>query len=105
MSFNPDPFNSVKEEIFLETINKVHHPHFLFNNFTVQQISTQKHSGMHLGENCTVKYHINKKINKANKGTDTIRTLNNIYQSCKTPYSRYISSVWYLKNLVPFVIT
>ena len=48
MSFNPDPSKQAQEIIFSRKINKVHHPPLLFNNSTIQQISSQKHLGMHL---------------------------------------------------------
>ena len=78
MSFNPDPFKQAQEVIFSRKINKVYHPPLLFNNFTVQQISSQKHSGIYLDKELTFKHHINKSINKANKGIGIISKLNNI---------------------------
>ena len=77
-SFNPDPSKQAQEVIFSWKINKVYHPPLLFNNSTVQQISSQKHLGIHLDEELTFKHHINEKINKANKGIGIIRKLNNI---------------------------
>ena len=78
MSFNPDPSKQAQEVIFLRKINKVHHPPLLFNNSTIQQILSQKYLGIHLDEEFTFKYHINEKINKANKGIGIIHKLNNI---------------------------
>ena len=78
MSFNPDPSKQAQEVIFSRKINKVYHLIVLFNNSTVQQISSQKHLGIHLDEELTFKHHINKKINKANKGIGVIRKLNKI---------------------------
>ena len=78
MSSNPDPSKQAQEVIFSRKINKVHHPPFLFNNPTIQQISSQKHLGILLDEEITFKYHISEKINKANKGIGIIRKLNNI---------------------------
>ena len=78
LSFNPDPPKQAQEVIFSRKINKVHHPSLLFNNSTIQQISSQKHLGIHLDEELTFKHHINEKINKANKGIGIIRKLNNI---------------------------
>ena len=69
MSFNPDPSNQAQEVFFSRKINKVYHPPLLFNNSTVQQISSQKYLGIHLDEELTFKHHINEKINQ------TIRTL------------------------------
>ena len=66
-SFNPDPSKQAQEVLSSRKINKVYHPPLLFNNSTVQQISSQKHLGIHLHEQLTFKYHINEKINKANK--------------------------------------
>ena len=68
MSFNQDPSKQAREVIFSRKINKVYHPSLLFKNSTVQQISSQKHSGIHLDEELTFKHRINQKINKANKG-------------------------------------
>ena len=51
------------------------HPTLLLNDSTVQQISTQKHLGIHLDEELTFKHHINEKINKANKDIRIIRKL------------------------------
>ena len=78
MSFNPDPPKQSQEVIFSRKINKVHHPPLLFNNSTIQQISSQKYLGIHLDEELTFKHHINEKINKAYKGIVIIRKLNNI---------------------------
>ena len=78
MSFNPDPSKQPQEVIFSRKINKIHHPPLLFNNSTIQQISSQKHLGIHLGEELTFKHHINEKTNKASKGTGIIRKLSNI---------------------------
>ena len=98
MSFNPDPSKQAQEVIFLRKINKVHHPPLLFNNSNIQQISSQKHLGIHANEELTFKNHINEKINIANKGTGIIRKLNNIllrsalltiYRSFIRPYLDY----------------
>ena len=78
MSFNPDPSKQVQEVIFSRKVKKVHHPPLLFNNSTIQQISSHKHLGIHLDEELTFKHHINEKINKANKGIGIICKLNNI---------------------------
>ena len=78
MSFNPDSSKQAQEVIFSSKINKVYHPPLLFNNSAVQQISSQKHLGIHLDEGLTFKYHIDKIINKTNKGIRIIRKLNNI---------------------------
>ena len=78
LSFNPDPSKQVQKVIFSRKINKVHHPPLLFNNSTIQQISSQKHLGIHLDEELTFKHHINEKINKSNKGIGIIRKLSNI---------------------------
>ena len=75
MSFNPNPSKQAQGVIFSRKINKVY---YIFNNFTVQQISSQKHLGIHLDEELTCKHHINEKINKANKGIGIICKLNNI---------------------------
>ena len=48
MSFNQDPSKQSQEVIFSRKKNKVHHPPLLFNNSTIQQISSQKHLGIHL---------------------------------------------------------
>ena len=61
MSFNPDPSKQAQEVIFSRRINKVYHPPLLFNNSTVQQISSQKHLGIHLDEELTFKHHIMKR--------------------------------------------
>ena len=57
---------------------KILHRTLLLNDSTVQQISTQKHLGIHLDEELTFKHHINEKINKANKDIRIIRKLDNI---------------------------
>ena len=91
MSFNPDLSKQAQEVIFSRKINKVCHPPLLFNNSTVQQISSQKHLGIHLDEELTFK-HINKKINKANKGIGIIRKFNSILlrSSLLTIYRSFI---------------
>ena len=78
MSFNPDPSKQTQKVIFSRNINKVYHPPLLFNNSTVQQISSQKHLGIYLDEELTFKYHGNEKIRKANRGIGVIRKLDNI---------------------------
>ena len=50
ISFNLDRSKQVQEAIFSWKINKVYHPPLLFNNSTVEQISTQKHLGIHLDD-------------------------------------------------------
>ena len=65
MSVNPDPSKQVHQVIFLREITKVY------------QLSTQKHFGIHLDKELSLK-HINGKINKANNGIRIIRKLNNI---------------------------
>ena len=57
---------------------KVYHPPLLFNNSIVQQISSQKTLGIHLGIHFRFKHHIKEKINKTNKGIGIIRKLSNI---------------------------
>ena len=62
MSFNPDHINKAKV-IFSGKINKVYHPPLLFNNSTVQRMSSQRHLGIHLDEELTLfKHHINELI-------------------------------------------
>ena len=78
VSFNQDPSKQAQEVIFSRKINKVYHPPLLFNNSTVQQMSSQKYSGIYLDKQLTFKHHINEKITKANKGIGIIRKLNNI---------------------------
>ena len=78
VSFSQDPSKQAQEVIFSRKINKVYHPPLLFNNSTVQQMSSQKYSGIYLDKHLTFKHHINEKINKANKGIGIIRKLNNI---------------------------
>ena len=56
----------------------MHHPPLLCNNSTIQQISSQKHLGIHLDKQLTFKHHFSGKIDKANKGIGIIRKLNNI---------------------------
>ena len=92
MSFNPDSSTLAQVVIFSRKINKVYHPPLLFNNSTVQQISSQKHLGIHLDEELTFKHHINKKINKANKGIGVIRKLNKIlpHSALLTIYCSFI---------------
>ena len=104
MSFNPDPSKQAHEVIFSRKINKVYHLIVLFNNSTFQQISSQKHLGIHLDEELTFKHHINKKINKANKGIGVIRKLNKIlprsallaiYRSFMRPYLDHGDKIYY----------
>ena len=79
MSFNPDPSKHAQEVIFSRRINRVYHQPLLFKYSTVQQISSQKHLGIHLDEELTFKHHINEKINKANKRIGIVRKFNNIF--------------------------
>ena len=78
ISFNSEPSKQAQEVIFSRKISKVDHPPLLFNNSTVQQISSQKHSGIHHDEELRFKHYINEKMNKANKGIGVICKLNNI---------------------------
>ena len=78
MSFNPDSSKQAQGIIFSRKITKVYHPLLLFNNSNIQQVSSQKHLGIHLDDVLTSKHHINEKINKTNKGIGIIRKLNNI---------------------------
>ena len=91
---NPQPFSSRSfcclaslAECFITPFNN------LFNNSTIQQISSQKHLGIHLDEELTFKHHINGKINKANKGIGIICKLNNILP-CSTLLTIYRSFIW-----------
>ena len=79
-------------------MNKLYHLPLLFNNSTVQEISSQKNLGIHLDEELTFKHHINEKINKPNEATGIIRKLSNIlprsalltiYHSFKRPHLDY----------------
>ena len=79
MSFSPDPSKHAQEVIFSRRINRVYHQPLLFKYSTVQQISSQKHLGIHLDEELPFKHHINEKINKANKGIGIVRKFNNIF--------------------------
>ena len=94
----PDPSKQEQVIIFSRKINKVYHPTLLFNNSTVQQISSEKHLGIHLDEELTFKHNSNEKINKANKNIGIIRKFNNnlprsalltIYRSFIRPYLDY----------------
>ena len=88
--FNPDLSKQAQEVIFWRKINKVYHSPLLFNNFTVQQISSQKHLGIYLDEKLTFKHHINEKINKPSKGIGI--KLNNIlpHSALLTVYRSFI---------------
>ena len=68
MSFHPDPSTQSQEVIFSRKINKVYYPSLLSKNSTVQQISSQKHLGIHLDEELIIKHYIHEKINKDNEG-------------------------------------
>ena len=78
MPFNPNPSKQAPEAIFSLKTNKVYHPPLLFTDPTVQQISTPRHSGIHLDEKLTFKHHINEKTNKVNTGIGIICRLSNI---------------------------
>ena len=78
ISFNLDRSKQVQQATFSWKINKVYNPPLLFNNSTIEQISTQKHLGIHLHEELTLKNHIDEKINKANAVVRVIGKLNNI---------------------------
>ena len=78
MYFNPDLYKEAEEAIFSRKISKMYHPPLSFNNSIIQQISIQKHLGIHLDEELTFKHQINEKINKGNKGLGIICKLNKI---------------------------
>ena len=58
MSFNPDLPKQTQKVIYSRKINKLYHLPLLFNNSTFQQISTQKHLGIHLDEEVIFKHRI-----------------------------------------------
>ena len=93
MSFNPDPSKQAQDVTFSRKINKVHHPPLLCNNSTVQQMSAQKHLGIHLDEKLAFKHHINEKIKKANKDIGIICKLNKIlpHSASLTIYRSFVS--------------
>ena len=95
MSFHPDPSKQSQEVIFSRKMNKVYYPPLLFKNSTVQQISSQKHSGIYLDEELTFKHYINENINKDNKGIGIIHKLNNILprSALWTIYRSFIMSL------------
>ena len=97
MSFHPDPSKQSQEVIFSRKINKVYYPPLLFKNSTVQQISSQKHLGIHLDEELTFKHYINKKINKDNKGIGISHKLNHILP-CSALLTIYRSFIMPLLN-------
>ena len=78
MSFNSDRSKRAYKVTFSRKINKVYHVPLLFNNSAVQQISSQKHLGIHLNEELRFKHHINEKKNKDNNDIGIISKLNNI---------------------------
>ena len=97
LSFNPDWSKQPQKAIFSQKINKVYHSPFLFNDSTIQQISNQKHLGIQLNEDLTFKYHIDEKMNKANKGIVIIRKFNNILPRCAllTVFCKAPSQLWW----------
>ena len=65
---------------FSRKINKVSHQPILFDNSTIQQISSQKHLGIYLVE-LTFKHNINAKIDKANSDIRISRKFSDILLS------------------------
>ena len=83
---------------FSRKINKVSHQPILFDNSTIQQISSQKHLGIYLDVELTFKHNINAKIDKANSDIRISRKFSNIllssalstiYRSFIRPYRDY----------------
>ena len=107
-----------QEVLFPLKINKAYHPLILFNNFTIQQLLSQKHLGIHLVGQLTFKQYFNEKINKENKGIGIICKLNNIrlhsalltiYRSFVRPHIGYGDVIYdqffdYFKNSVIHVL-
>ena len=67
MSFNPDPNKQATEVLFSRKVNSDHHPKLTFNGNQVQRYSSQKHSGLILGNKLDFNKHLDEKINKCNK--------------------------------------
>ena len=58
MSFNPDPSKQAQEVIFSRKRQNPNHDSIYFNNNLVNQVSSQKHLGMHLDAKLNFEKHL-----------------------------------------------
>ena len=75
MSFDPDPTKQAQEVIFSRKLIKSIHHLLKFNNFPVQNASSQKHLGLILDEKLHFAYYLKEKCVKFNKAIGIIKKL------------------------------
>ncbi|MCG7869675.1 MAG: endonuclease/exonuclease/phosphatase family protein [Candidatus Thiodiazotropha taylori] len=100
VSFNPSKSESL---IFSRKINKPYHPPIFMNNQQVEEVSTHKHLGLYLSNNCSWHEHIDYIKTKAWQRINTMRrlkfdldrkSLQIIYFSFIRPLLEYADIVW-----------
>ena len=100
VSFNPSKSESL---IFSRKVNKPYHPPILMNNQQVNEVSTHKHLGLYLSNNCSWHEHIEYIKAKAWQRINTMRrlkfdldrkSLQIIYFSFIRPLLEYADIVW-----------
>ena len=98
MLFNPDPSKQATELLFSRKRANEYHPDLIFNGSIVNRVTNQKHLGIVLDSKLNFKDHIKQAIEKAIKGLNVIRKLNNylpratlitIYKSFIRPHLDY----------------
>ena len=77
MSFNPDFSKQAQEVIFTRKVEKVAHPPIFFNKNSLQEVSSQKQSGLMLDTSLTFDEHIKAITSKVGKFIGLLRKLNN----------------------------
>ena len=85
MSFNLDPTKQAQEFVFTRKVKNVVHLPIFLNKKQVQQVSSQKHSGLILDTYLTFNEHIKTIASKVNKIIILLRKFNNrLPRSCLT---------------------
>ena len=78
MSFNHDPSKKAQEVVFSRKVNNVLHSPLTFSNVDVDQIRSQKHSGMFLEFTLSFNEHLETVFAKLNRGIAILRKLQSV---------------------------
>ena len=75
MSFNPNPSKLAQEVTFSRKRQNLNHDSIYFNHNLVQQVSSQKHLGMHLDTKLNFQKHLDNIMSKVDKTIGLLRKL------------------------------
>ena len=91
INFNPDPSKKAQEVIFSRKVNNVLHP-LTFNNVDVDQIHSEKHSGMFLDFKLSFNEHLETVLAKVSKGIAILCKLQSVFprEALSTIYKSFI---------------